>query len=76
MTGKRGRKHKQLLDGLKEQTGYYILKEEVAECAVHSLDTVVSNEYILPSITEWKALRLHFVEKLLRKRLRTCRKTV
>jgi len=43
VTGKRGRKHKQLLDGLKEQTGYYILKEEVAECAVHSLDTVVSN---------------------------------
>jgi hypothetical protein len=32
MAGRRGRKRKQLLEGLKEKKGYYKLKEEALYC--------------------------------------------
>jgi hypothetical protein len=32
VTGRRGRRLKQLLDGLKERRGYYKLKEEAVAC--------------------------------------------
>ena len=34
MTGRRGRKRKQLLDDLKEKRGYCELKEEALDCTV------------------------------------------
>jgi len=34
VTERRGRKRKQLLDGLKEKRGYYKLKEEAVDCTL------------------------------------------
>jgi len=37
LTGRRGRKLKQLLEELKEQGGYWDLKREVLDCAMEKL---------------------------------------
>ena len=34
VTGRRGRRHKQLLDDIKETRGYWKLKEEALDCTV------------------------------------------
>jgi len=72
VTGRRGRRHTQLLDALKETRGYWVLKEEALDCAVwrtrcgRGCGFVVNIRYDMVSqeISPFIAIRLNFTNVL------------